>query len=138
MKRLILILCIFLTCSLSGVSPPIKTLIIANYEPIKPFLILWEAVTIVESNKDATAYNKLSQATGIAQITPILVKDYNNRSGKSYMLNDCYDIQISKEIFMFYCMLYRTSDFEYIARRWNGSGYKTKKYWRRVKSELNK
>jgi hypothetical protein len=82
------------------------------------------------------AYNKSSKATGISQITPILLNDYNKRTGKRYTLNDCYDIQISKEIFLFYCMLYRTSDFEYIAKRWNGSGHKTKHYWDEVKKQL--
>jgi hypothetical protein len=138
MYKRILLISILCMVSLAGHSPPNGILTINREMPIEPFLKLFKAVVIVESNGDATTFNKSSKATGIAQITPILLRDYNKRSGKSYTLNDCYDKKISKSIFMFYCMLPRTSDFEYIAKRWNGSGKATEKYWTRIKSKLKK
>jgi hypothetical protein len=137
MKKLILI-SILCMVSLAGHSPPNYVLTIVKNKPIEPFLGLFKAITIVESRNDSLAYNSASEATGIAQVTPILLKDYNQRTGKRYTLHDCYSIKISKEIFMFYCMLYRTSDFEYLAKRWNGSGHKTIHYWNEVKKQLNK
>lgn len=137
MKRIILI-SILCMVTLAGHSPPNGILTINKEMPIEPFLRLFDAVSVVESTNDSLAYNRASKATGIVQITSILLRDYNKKTGKSYTLNDCYDKKISKSIFMFYCMLYRTSDFEYIAKRWNGSGKATEKYWMRIKSELNK
>jgi hypothetical protein len=136
MYKRILLISILCMASLAGHSPPNGTLTINREKPIDPFLSLFKAVSVVESHNDSLAYNHASKATGIAQITPVLILDYNNRTGKSYVLNDCYNTKITKEIFMFYCMLYRTSDFEYLARRWNGSGHQTKKYWNKVKKQL--
>jgi hypothetical protein len=117
---------------------PNKRLTIAREMPVQPFLRLFKAVCVVESGNDPRAYNSASKATGIVQITPILLKDYNARSGKSYKLKDCYNIKISRNIFFFYCMKIPRQDFERIARRWNGRGSQTEKYWQLVKKQLKK
>jgi hypothetical protein len=101
--------------------------------PIYPYERLFKAICEVESGGDRLAYNKKEKAVGIAQIREIRLRDYNRHARKSYKLKDCYDIDISKEIFMFYC---GGRDYETIAKEWNGSGKKTNAYWKKVKKEL--
>jgi hypothetical protein len=62
--------------------------------------------------------------------------DYNQRTGSKYILEDCYDIEISKKIFMYYARKNRYQDYELIARSWNGSGLLTMDYWERIKAYL--
>jgi hypothetical protein len=102
---------------------------------ISPYLCLWEAVCKYESNNNPLAYNPREQATGIAQIRPVLVRDYNQRTGKDYCVEDMYDIEISKEIFMYYASR-RGPNYEQIARGWNGSGPMTDVYWANIKKLL--
>jgi len=136
MKKLILILCILFCVTQAGNSPPIKTLIIARDEPINPYERLFEAICMVESHNNPGAFNKKERATGIVQIRPIRLKDYDKRTGKSYTLHDCFDKKISREVFLFYAQKYPASQLSRIAKRWNGSGRKTENYWKRVKSNL--
>lgn len=49
---------------------------------------------------------------------------------------DCYNFQISKEIFLYYARQTGYPDYETIARNWNGSGNTTLDYWEKVKSNL--
>jgi hypothetical protein len=135
MKKLLLI-SILCMVTLAGLSPPGKEIIIPENKPIEPFLRLFRAISFVESHNDSLAYNKITEATGIVQITPILLKDYNRRTGKHYKLKDCYSPKISRIIFNFYCMKLPGIDFEKTSKKWNGSGKATEKYWQRVKSNL--
>ena len=99
----------------------------AEYEKI------WNAVIHVESRGNPMAYNPDEGATGIAQIRQIRVDDYNRRTGSNYLLEQMYDPDISKEIFMYYARLIGYENPEWIARRWNGSGRMTVIYWNKVK-----
>ena len=42
----------------------------------------------IESSNNPAAYNKRSKATGLGQITPIALKQFNNRTGKKYSMDD--------------------------------------------------
>ena len=137
MKRIILISIAILSSTLVGLCPPGKILIIGVIAPIRPYDALWEAVCTVESNNDVMALNRLELAHGIAQIRPIRLKDYNQRTGKSYKIEEMYDPIKSKEVFLFYCHKFHFTDLEHMAKRWNGRGKKTIEYWKRVKSVLN-
>jgi Transglycosylase SLT domain len=86
---------------------------------IRPYEKVWKAVCMVESTNNSKAINKSSNATGIVQITPIRVKDYNQRTGKHYTIKDCFNPNISKEIFMFYAMKFNHTDIYRIASDWN-------------------
>lgn len=108
----------------------------ANEGQTGRFQPLWEAVCTVESNNNESALNGLEMAFGIAQIRDIRIRDYNDRTGKGYTLEDCLDSVISREVFMYYAE--RLEDYETIAKRWNGSGAKTEIYWEKIKEELNK
>jgi hypothetical protein len=133
MKRLML-LCILLVCTQAGLCPPYPVIPCAYYEPINPYLSLWYAVCQVESKGDTLAFNPREMATGIVQLRPIMVRDYNQRAGKSYKLSDCYNKNISKEIFMWYASRYKPNEYRKIARFWNRS--KTERYWNLVKKQL--
>ena len=121
---------------LQGFAPQQKALYIPIEPPIRPYEALWDAVSMIESSKDSMAYNASEQATGIVQIRPIRLKDYNTRTGNRLKLSEMYSIKISKEIFLYYATKYHYTDYEVIAKRWNGSGYLTEIYWGKVKKHL--
>ena len=138
MKKPILILCILFCVTQAGLCPPRRTIAIAKSNSIQPYLKLWSAVCEVESHNNPHCYNATERATGIVQIRPILLRDYNKRTGKRYKLSDMYDPKISKAIFLFYAQKFPANRLDKIARKWNGKGKQAEKYWSRVKSELDK
>ena len=88
------------------------------------------------------------EAVGALQIRPIMVREVNRilriqKSDKRFTLKDRYDR--NKTIEMFYVWKnfhHKDSDFEKIARNWNGGpkGYKrnsTLRYWKKVQAELD-
>jgi hypothetical protein len=88
-------------------------------------------VVQVESRGDIFAYNPHEQATGAFQIRPIRLRDYNEKTGKNYTLDQMYNYEIAKSVF-----LYFTNDqsYELVAKDWNKS--RTNRYWKLVKAEL--
>ena len=136
-------LSLFALISLKAMAPE-KTIEGVYYEPVikeipgeSPFDVLWRAVCMVESSNNPRAYriekNGLP-SIGIAQIMQIRLDDYNWRTKSSYQHDDCYDPDISKEIFMYYTR--GRTNIEKVARAWNGSGPATDAYWRKVKKYL--
>jgi hypothetical protein len=105
-------------------------------EPVNLYESLIKAIIQVESSGDTMAYNLISEATGAFQIRPIRLRDYNQRTGNTYQLEDCYNFQISKKIFLYYAHRISFEDYESIARKWNGSGESTLVYWEKVKSYM--
>ena len=51
------------------------------------------ALALCESSNDPKAYNKKTKATGLYQITPICLKDYNRfaPNGKRYVLKEMFE-----------------------------------------------
>jgi hypothetical protein len=119
-----------------AVAPVLNILYIEVSLPVNLFDRLLTAVLLVESSGDTLAYNINEEAVGGLQIRPIRLLDYNQRTGKNYKIEDCYNFRISKEIFLYYADQSGTTDYESIARCWNGSGIATLDYWARVKSFL--
>ena len=109
---------------------------IIKAKPIDAYERLIKAVVQVESGGDTLAYNIIEEATGAFQIRPIRLQDYNLRTGNKYKIEDCYNYDISKEIFLYYAKRINTPDYELIARDWNGSGRTTLDYWKKVKFYL--
>jgi len=136
MKRLLLILYMAFMSSLAGNMTPGKVLYIASYEPIQPYEQLWRAVCQVETKNNPLAYNRKEQAVGIAQIRPIRLKDYNERTRSHLKITEMYDPKKSKTVFLFYAERCKYFDLERIAKSWNGRGKKTNKYWKEVKKHL--
>ena len=123
--------------SLQLAAPPDNSLVIVGSSPVRPYERLWEAVCMVESSGDPYAVNAGEQAYGIVQIRQIRLDDYVKRTGIFYTLEDCFDKEVSKSIFMYYC----TGDYETCSRLWNGGPRgmekeSTKEYWRKVKKYL--
>ena len=97
-----------------------------------------EAVIQVESKGNPNAYNKNGNCAGILQITPGLVKQCNRwlqaeKSEKRYTLQDRYDVEKSKEMFILVQKYYnKKNDVEKAFRIWNGGPnynvHKTNKY----------
>lgn len=137
MKKIILLLMFACLPSLAGFSPlPYPVLEIPLPDPIRPYERIWRATCAVESSNNPRAYNSKEKATGIVQIRPIKLRDYNRRTGKQYRLRDCYDIQISREIFFFYATQYHYNDILGICKEWNGRGPKHKDYYKKIKKQL--
>jgi hypothetical protein len=126
----------FLLLASRASAPDLKVGFVLFLEPINPFNKLINAVIQVESMGDTLAYNNIEEAIGAFQIRPIRLLDYNQRTGNNYKSADCYNLRISKEIFIYYAKRIGFSDYELIARNWNGSGKSTHEYWEKVKSNL--
>lgn len=135
MKRTI-ILAVFLLWALRAVAPDQKELLLEYVPPAEPFERLIHAVTMVEAKGDSMAYNHVEQAAGLFQIRPIRIEDYNRRTGSNYSLEDMFDYEISKKVFLYYATQIGPYNFEKIARNWNGSGIRTLDYWKRVSKYL--
>jgi hypothetical protein len=52
----------------------------------------------IESSGNPNAYNKSSHATGLGQITPIALKDWNQMNSDQYSLPQLYDPQINQRV----------------------------------------
>ena len=105
------------------------------YLPAPPisYEILAEAITMVESGKGNKVYNKIENAVGWFQIRQCRVNHYNYIRKTKYKLTDFYDYDLSLEMFLFYA---KGKSLETAAKNWNGSGYMTAIYWRKVKSKI--
>ena len=117
-------------------APDVKALYIPSSKPVDAYARLVNAVVTVESAGDIFAYNQLEEAVGAFQIRPIRLLDYYQRTGINYKSEECYNFDISKEIFMYYARQTGYPDYETIARNWNGSGKSTLDYWKKVKANL--
>jgi hypothetical protein len=122
--------------SLSAAAPDLTEGFIIVSKPVDPYERLMKAVMMVESSGDTLAINCDEEAIGAFQIRPIRLLDFNQRTGKNYKENDLYNIEISKEIFLYYAKKIGYPDFESISKNWNGSGKLTASYWEKVKALL--
>jgi len=134
LKSLLLIL--FSLPAVRTPAPDMNVIYILSASPINGYDRLILALVQVESAGDTLAYNLLEEATGAFQIRPIRLLDYYQRTGISYILKDCYNYDISKEVFLYYARQTGHRDYETIARNWNGSGEMTLDYWKKVKANL--
>jgi len=134
--RKILLLISLLLIAARAAAPGLQVLFIMASKPIDGYERLVNAVILVESSGDTLAYNETEKAFGAFQIRPIRLLDYNQRTGKNYKNKDCFNLKISKEIFLFYAKRISFCDYQSIACSWNGSGKETLEYWEKVKSHL--
>jgi len=96
---------------------------------------LIRAIVQVESSSGQNLYNKKENAVGWFQIRQVRVDYYNALRGTHYKLEDFYDYELSKEMFIYFA---RGKSFEQAAKDWNGSGKMTEKYWQKVKEILKR
>lgn len=108
---------------------------------------LVQALIMVESSGNDSAYNASEDAVGCLQIRRVMVKDVNRilkKQGedKQFKLKDRWNCDKAVEMFQIYTDHYHPdADDETVARGWNGGpkGHKkqsTEQYWDKVKNEL--
>lgn len=114
-------------------APPDRRLVVVKDEGISFYEPLIKAVTFVESVDGKYLYNPKENAVGWFQIRQVRVDDYNKLTGLKYALNDFYDYDLSREMFLYYA---KGKSYEKAAKSWNGSGKKTIAYWKKVKARL--
>ena len=100
-------------------------------------LILSVPIAQVESNGNPCAYNKAEDAAGCMQIRPITVKEAQ-RLGLNFTLDDRWDCEKSKALFVAIQIVKGRTDPEEMARCWNGGPRGMQKestlhYWEAVK-----
>ena len=110
---------------------------------------LIQAMIMVESEGNDSAYHKGEKAAGCLQIRPIMVREVNRildiqKSELEYTLEDRWSREKSIEMFHIVNGYHnKNSTYEEIARAWNGGtnwfkkGLK-KRYWKRVQKQLKK
>jgi len=117
-------------------APDVNVIYMPFAKPLDAYERLVNAVVMVESAGDTLAFNQLEEAVGAFQIRQIRLLDYYQRTGINYTIEECYNFNISKEIFLYYARQTGYQDYETIARNWNGSGNATLDYWEKIKANL--
>jgi hypothetical protein len=135
-KKVVFITFLFLLVPYRASSPDRKALCIFDTPPVEPYKQLIFAIGFVETMNNNLAYNPLEEATGIFQIRPIRLEDYNRRTGSHYKMKDLFDYKVSERIFLYFADQIGPYDIEQIARKWNGSGHMTTYYWNRIREYL--
>jgi hypothetical protein len=125
---------ILLSLTIPAFAPGNKVTTLFCLEPNNPYNSLFKACSEVETHNDSLAFNPIERAAGIVQIRQIKLNWYFNETGIRYELKDCFNVSVSKEIFMYHMSRY--SDMETGIKKWNGSGKKTIEYLKKVKSNL--
>jgi len=133
--KFIILICLLFPF-IKSAAPGFEVISIYASEPVDAFNRLIIATIQVESSGDTLAYNRIEKAVGAFQIRPIRLLDFNRRTGKNYKHEECYSLQVSKEIFLYYAIENGYLDYESIARNWNGSGKTTLDYWKKIKKYL--
>jgi len=132
-----MILILFLLPSLLSAPPPMEDLVILQTGPLNNLEAIWFAVCQVESGNDPDAFCwdvNGQPSVGIAQIQPSRIRHYNKLTGHSYTLADCFNAEISKEVFFFFAR--KIGNEDRLIKSWNGSGPATEIYLQKVKRYL--
>jgi hypothetical protein len=130
MKIILLVILFFIAVKLFA--PGITQFCIQEAEKINPYTRIINAVTTIESLNGRFLYNPIENSVGWFHIRQIRVTDYNQRTGSNITLQDCYDYETSKKIFLYYACQYLPDEYESISKAWNGSGKQTEIYWQKI------
>jgi hypothetical protein len=118
-------------------APPYTALYIITPPEINIYEPLIKAVTYVESCNGKYTYNAKEGAVGEFQIRLCRLQDYNKEMGTNYVLDDMYDYELSRKVFLHYT---RGRTYEIVARAWCSGERGTKKasesYWRKILANL--
>ena len=135
MRLLLIILFLALFSPIQTVS--LKVVPIPISEAVNPFESIIRAIVTVESGNDNLAHNISEDSRGAFQIRKIRIDDFNNRTGKSYTHDQCFDYEISKQIFLYYASQIGPGNIDKIIMRWNGKGKMAEEYLKKVKKHLD-
>lgn len=130
------ILTLILLCfSISLSAPPDKRLVIFEGEAIRPYEAITRAVVNVESANGKYLFNAKENAVGFFGIRPIRLQDYNERTGKSITLDQCYSYEVGEMIFFWYASQIDYRDIKAICISWNGVS-KRNLYYKKILNVL--
>lgn len=129
----------------------VKKEVVLEKVKVEPIETLVSALVYVESrgNSNAVGDTHLDEPSiGVLQLRPIMVREVNRilklkGADYRYDLSDRKDSAKSVEMFMIWKEFHhKDSDFEKIARNWNGgpNGYKNSRtaiYWNKVQDKIN-
>lgn len=74
-----------------------------NPIPLKPSTVDMNKIYFIESSNNPNAYNERSQARGLGQITPIVLKEWNNFHPKNQVTSDdLFNADVNKQISSWY------------------------------------
>ena len=124
-RKELIIVVIFMTCSMRALAG------IGVNESSFDWIPVINAIIQVESGGNPKAVS--GPSCGIMQITPICVKECNRilqqrNSKKRYTMNDRFDVEKSKEMFVLLQSFYnRSNDVEHAIRSWNGGQHYSKR-----------
>lgn len=130
--KTILILFLFLLSTHSK-TPDAPVLYIQESEGINPYTKIWNVVCYVESKNNPFAVNSNDPnggSFGIAQIGRLKIAEFNKANGTNYTPMDCFNVDLSKRVFIWHCMNYH--NIEAAVKAWNGSGKATLEYWQKI------
>lgn len=130
---MIFIIVLLLSCKFLF-APGFTELCIFKSEAMNSYEPLLKAITWIESHDGKNVYNAKEGAVGWFQIRQCRIDHYNKLTGSNYNLEDCYDYELSREIFLYFA---QGKTYEQAAKNWNGSGKMTIDYWNKVKAKLN-
>lgn len=136
MKKLILLLCFGIISAIAGTSSYKKTIYIPFAPQYRPYEALWQAQGYIESSNRDSALNRKELAYGRMQIRGIRLKDYEQRTGKHYTLEDCFNEKTTREIWFYYVSKFHYTDIDGFCKEWNGRGEGYKEYTQKVKKRL--
>jgi hypothetical protein len=151
MKRLQVVVLFLIMNTLVAFCPNIKTFYVATSSPIKyvpqaelitDYNLLIKAIFHYEAGFNALAYNPKENAVGGLQIRQCRIDHFNKLTNKNYTLQDMYDFEKSKEVFLYFAThnnrgnLIKGKSYEQVAKNWNGSGPMTEKYWQSIQNYL--
>jgi hypothetical protein len=147
MKKLIITFSLFISMISTATAPPSGTIFIPMDTPIiyhdaGSYAPLIDALTTWESSKNALAVNTHEGAYGAFQIRAGKLEDYNKANNTNYTLEDCFDFELSKKIFLYFTSHTLAGkpipqkSWEQTAKDWNGSGIMTINYWEEVKKRI--
>ena len=119
--------------SLYAFAPVNEVLYLERPDEINYYDRLINAVAQVESKGNIFAMNWKELAAGPLQIRPVRINHYNKLTGSNYTIVDCFDLELSRKVFLYFC---QGKSYSQAAKDWNGSGPMTIDYWNLVKAEL--
>jgi len=117
------------------IAPPYETIPILRGMVVNPYNRIIKAINWVESKDGLFMYNAKEQAVGEFGIRPIRLNDYNRRTGKHIILDQCYDYETSKMIFLYYASQFQPDDIKGICVNWNGKS-KRNLYYAKILKQL--
>lgn len=116
-------------------APPAQSIVILQTEPVNPYEAITRAVTTIESGNGRYLLNEKEMAVGWFGIRPVRLNDYNVKTHSNITLNECYEYETGRMIFLWYVSQIDYRDIKAISICWNGRS-KENKYYAKLKARL--